>query len=536
MDKEKIQVEKKELENLIKEYPTSKKYILDNVKMWCEYYSKFPNEKLDDLFEKGKKKIYLQKIKDDLILVNTMWEEKEIIKLAPEPLKADFIFSVETKDKLGNVQIKEKVSIDLIAEYLLKTYIFKTIYGTKTEKVYLYEKGIYSLKGREKIKTEVENLLKESATTHIVNEVFEKIKRRTAVDKKDFEFVEEGMLCLENGIYNLKEKTFREHSPDIYFKRKLPITYNPKSTCRKVIKFFNETLYKEDVKLIQEWIGFILYNKYFEKKSLILFGEKDTGKTITLDLITSFIGEENTTSLSLQNISFAKSFDLLSLKDKYVNIFDDLGAKDINDTAGFKIATGGGYIPAEEKFGDRIQFKTYAKLTFATNKIPPIKDVDDDAYYSRWMPIPCDNQIPKNKQDKFLLSKLTTKEEISGLFNWAVEGFQRLLKNNGFSFQKSTEELKQILQRSSHPLAAFSQDCLEEQLGNKISKQEMFEVYTNWCKKRRKARFSKDKLGKNLERFVPYILSIGGKERSWLNVKLRINHDRYDTFEKNMRA
>ena len=45
---------------------------------------------------------------------------------------------------------------------------------------------------------------------------------------------------------------------------------------------------------------------------------------------------------------------------------------------------------AEYKFGDSFQFLNFAKHTFATNKIPSVEDVDDAAYYDRWIPIAFD--------------------------------------------------------------------------------------------------------------------------------------------------
>ena len=126
-------------------------------------------------------------------------------------------------------------------------------------------------------------------------------------------------------------------------------------------------------------------------------GKKDTGKTITLNALTSFIGEFNKTGLSLQKISNGTDFNRLSLKDKYSNIYDDLSSKDLNDGGNFKVATGGGFISGEEKFGDYSQFENYAKLTFATNKIPPVKDNDDMAYYSRWIVLRYDN-LPEKKR------------------------------------------------------------------------------------------------------------------------------------------
>lgn len=445
----------------------------------------------------------------------------------------NFTHKVKTKHRDGSETEIEKISIEQITDYLLKNLHFKTIYGSKSETVYNYKNGIWIPKGRELIKTQVEYLLSTKATTYIVNEVFEKIKRRTAIDIDEFNKIEEGLICLKNGVYNLKTKRFYSHHPKYNFKTILPIIFNPKNDCLEIKKFFEEILYEEDIPLIQEWFGYNLYNVYFEKKAVILFGDTNTGKTITLELLDNFLGENNTTSLSLQNISHGKTFDLLDLKDKYANIYDDLGDKDINDTGGFKIATGGAAITGEQKFGDRLKFKTFAKLIYGANKIPAIKDVDDDAYYNRWMPLRLDNQIPDKDQDKFLKQKLTTETEISGLFNWALVGLSRLFENNGFSFNKSATEIKDIMQRSSHHLVKFAQDCLVKNNGNRISKELMFNVYSEYCEKQNISRFTKDKLSKNLERFIPYIISSRDKIRVWVNASftnLPLKYDSYVTF------
>jgi phage/plasmid-associated DNA primase len=249
--------------------------------------------------------------------------------------------------------------------------------------------------------------------------------------------------------------------------------------------------------------------------------------------LSKFIGKENVSNLSLHRIGIGKSFDLLNLKDKYSNIHDDLSSRDLVDIGGFKMATGSSTISGEVKFGDTITFTSFAKQTFAANKIPPITDIDEDAYYEKWIPIACDNKIPKSEQDKNLIQKLTTEAELSGLFNWAIEGLYRLIKNNGFSFDKSPTEVKEIMMRSGHHLSAFAQDCLEKEDGHKISKDNMFVYYTCWCEKNHKARMSKEQLGRQLERFVPYILASRGKERYWNNVRLKLSiYDTYDTFLK----
>ncbi len=97
---------------------------------------------------------------------------------------------------------------------------------------------------------------------------------------------------------------------------------------------------------------------------------------------------------------------------------------------------------------------------------------------------------------------------------------------------KKLKGVKEIMQRSSHPLSAFSQDCLEKGDGEKISKQDMFEVYSAWCVDKEIARMTKDQLGKQLMRFVPYIMTAhDSKIRYWLNV-IFTNVERYQTKKK----
>lgn len=468
----------------------------------------------------------------------TKQQAKEILKkdfgsgIEPEEESVErFLFVKGTKkDKDGNETPIESVDIDKVTDFLLDSYEFKTIYSEKSELCYFYDNGIWNKKGKEIIKTRTERLLRKWARVNIVNEIYEKIKRKTEIDSDKFNKIPEGIVCLENGLFDLKNNKFFDYSSEYYFKSKLPIKYDKKKDCPGIKKFFEEVLYEEDVILIQEWFGYNLYNRYFKKKAVILFGEKDTGKTITMELLNSFLGENNIVSMSLQKIATGKSFDLLALKDKFANVFDDLGEKDLTDKGGFKIATGGGHITGEFKFGDMIGFLTFAKLTFATNKIPAVKDQDDDAYFDRWLPIKYDNQIQKENQDPFLNKKLAEESEISGLFNWAIQGLKRLIKNNGFSNEKSVEEKKEIMQRSSHHLTAFAQDCLEQKDGEKITKDLFFEVYSEWCLKNNKARFTKDKLGKNLTRFIPYVHAVGGKERAWLNISFKGNVDTYDSY------
>lgn len=453
-------------------------------------------------------------------------------KLAEEIEKNPALEQFLIIDYKENGEIKSvKVNIPMVTNHLLEKYNFKTIYETKSEKIYVYLNGVYKNNGRKVIQTQIEKLLGSFSTNYCVKEIVEKIKRSTAIEPEDFNTLPEELICLENGILNLKNLEIEEYNSKYYFKRKINIIYDVKAKCPLVMGFFEECLYPEDLPVVQEWFGFCLYRNYFIKKAIILFGTTDTGKTVLVNLITKWVGEKNTSGLSLQRISSGDKFGLADLKDKMVNVFDDLTSEDMI-SGGFKIATGGGYITAEHKFGDPFQFQNFAKLTFAGNKIPSVKEIDseDAAYYDRWIPLALDNQIEKDIQDRFLIKKLTTPRELSGLLNWALVGLKRLFDNGKFSFKKDWREVKGIMERySGNPLVSFCQDVLIEEVGNKITKEEMYEIYSLYVKNKEFPRLSKEQIGRSLPKFCKYLIARGGKERIWLNVGINKNNYTYYT-------
>jgi putative DNA primase/helicase len=303
------------------------------------------------------------------------------------------------------------------------------------------------------------------------------------------------------------------------------------------MEFIKKTFYEEDISLVQEWFGFHLIRRYIFKKAVIFHGEKNTGKTVALNLLTTFLGN-NVSGLSLQDISKGKPFDLLALKDKDANICDDLSSADMKAVGGFKMSVGDGWINGEMKFGDKIRFKNTAKDTNSCNKIPSSEiDIDDEAYYDRVLLIPVDNVIPKEERNKNLIDELTTPEELGGLLNWAIEGYRRLVKQNGFSHEKTPEETKFLMLQNGNSLAEFATDILIQADGSKVCKESMYKIYCNWCinHKPQLSPDSKEKIGRSLTRFAPYTqASSNGKERYWLNVKVSNKYDTYDTIQNNM--
>ena len=395
-----------------------------------------------------------------------------------------------------------------IANDLIKKYDFKTVSGKKGEEIFVYIQGVFKDCGRDVIKAEVENQLGSLCSTHYTNEIINKIIRKTIVPRDSMGCKNINLICLENGVLDLNNMKLRNHSSKFRFMSKIPIVYDKNARCPKIEKFIFDVLYEEDVDTMQEWIGYMLFRSYFIKRGVICVGAGDTGKTTLLNLIGKFIGEDNISGISLQKLSSDK-FSSAHLYNKHANIYDDLSATDITDVGAFKIATGGGYVQGEFKFGDQFQFKNHSKLTFATNKIPTTKINDDDmAYYRRWIVFRFDNVFDDNNKvtNKNLIDELTTKHELSGFLNWILKGLRRLLRNKKFSYNLDIEDVKKLIHIHSNDLAKFVDECCGRgDESDWMSKDEMFEHYKEYMELNGLPVITKMDFGKSIGRFCSYI-------------------------------
>lgn len=417
---------------------------------------------------------------------------------------------------------KNNEALHYVAEYLVKKYIFKSILGEKNDEIFVYEDGIYQRKGKEIIRKELERLLKERYSSYRVREIIHKIATITSIERAELDQTDEDLICLNNGILDLRTIKLMPHSEDIIFLTKIPVNYNPKAECPKIIKFIEEVFYEEDINPIHEWIGYQLHRRYFIKTAVIHVGPHDTGKTTFLLLLKRFIGKRNISERSLQELTI-DTFSIAELYKKHANIYDDMSPQDITNTGRFKQITGNSPLSARYIYCGPFGFINYAKLTFACNKIPQTKERDDEAYYDRWMIFRHDNVFDKKSKatDPHIINKLITEEELSGLLNLAIKGLKKIIKQGYFSYGKTWREIKQIMERSGNPIVSFVQDRISEQEGNFMTKQELFDAYVKYCKEQELPQMTQIKFSTNVIKYCLFM--VDGKRndvRGWLNIRV----------------
>ena len=422
-----------------------------------------------------------------------------------------------------------------IAEHITHKYNIITV-GEKEREMYVYEDGYYRPAENTIIFPEIQNILGCEVTKNAKTETFHKIADMTAHPRSIFNSAPISKIPLSDGVYDFETGNFGPHFPDYHFTYQFPIKYNQDATCPKIEAFFDQILTPEQRLTIEEWLGYYFMRSYIFKKAMIFVGEGDTGKTTLLEVITYLLGKENLSSISLQKMSGDK-FSAAHLYGKHGNLVDELSARDVTDTGTFKIATGGGSITGEYKYGNQFSFINFSKFTFACNRIPDVSsDANDQAYFNRWIITRFENTITKKIPN--FISTLTTEEERSGLFNLAMKGLKRLLEQGKFTYNYSADQTKNEMLRSGSSLAMFASEMLERKDDNEISKEDMYEAYTTFCKDKNISSQTKDMVGKKLSDFVPYvseglITDITGKRiRGWRNTKIKTNPAKDKEFDE----
>jgi len=407
-----------------------------------------------------------------------------------------------------------------VANMLMGHYKFLTIECVKLNEIYVYEDGIYAEKGRMVLKKEIENICGSYVRTTMVNEIINKVERSTLIEREDMVKAPIEELCINNGILNLKTREITPHTPEKVFIRKLPLDYKLGSESFVFTNFLEESLDEKDVKICQEWFGFCLWRKYHEKKALITIGPRDTGKTVLLNTLTNFIGKGNISSVDLHDMG-NNNFAIERMYEKYVNINDELTSDDLRDVSKFKKLTGGSVMTAEPKFKTAFSFYSFAKLTYATNKMPTLKGAmeDPESFYSRWIIFLFNNIVAEMDKNKNLVDDINTPEEMSGILNWALDGLDRLLKNGKFSEYNTWEENEKIMKSSGKSVYSFIANVVEKDIGGYVSNEDLYKTYLDWCSLNNKDPENKNTFGK---KFKP---SFGkritdGKRNGWSGIKL----------------
>jgi len=242
------------------------------------------------------------------------------------------------------------------------------------------------------------------------------------------------LINLQNGTFEISPQgtKLRQFDRSDFITYQLPFEYNPQAKAPIFEAYLNRVLSdKESQRVLAEYLGFVFikHGNFKEEKALILYGTGANGKSVFYEIVNALLGYENTSSFSLQELTDESGYYRAMIANKLVNYASEINNRMKTDI--FKRMVSGEVLPARLPYGNPMQLRQYAKLIFNCNELP--KDIEHtEAFFRRFLIIPFNVTIPEHEQDKRLHTKII-ENELSGVFNWVLEGLYRLLKQGRFS-------------------------------------------------------------------------------------------------------
>ncbi|EOU1651554.1 DNA primase family protein [Clostridium perfringens] len=389
------------------------------------------------------------------------------------------------------------------------------------ESFLIYENGVYNISGeKEAGRIIMDYMLPNYCVMASIRDCREQWDILVSKDFDDFNR-NPYLVNVRNGLLDIRDMSFNEHTPSYLSTVQLNVEYNPQVDCPQFKKFLNEVLDCKLIPLVQEIVGYLLTTNTASQKAFVFWGPARTGKSTLLWVVEYLLlGKKNVSNIPWQEIG--DKFKTAELLGKLANVFSDLPSKSIDDTGIFKVVTGEDYLMAEKKNKNPFKFKPFARLVFSCNELPRNYVDRTEGFYRRLIIVPFNRQIEKNKIDKALKYKFQREKE--GILNWALEGLKRLYENNfEFSENELTDGVKKEYKRENNNVISFVEECCELDGLFSCSRIELYEAYKEFCVEAGLKALSQIKFNKELEGNFNITRSRNRKLRSWNGVRIKLD-------------
>ena len=308
-----------------------------------------------------------------------------------------------------------------------------------------------------------------------------------------------GFFCVENGMYSMEHDSLHEHAKDYFATYMFPVVYDPEHVpiCERWIQFLEETIQTPEViAQVQEFFGYCLTPSTAFEKCLLCLGPGADGKSTMLKILRELVGPKNCAAVNIEDLD--DQFQRSSLYGKLLNISTEVGSKAMESKI-FKAIVSGDSINAAFKHQDFFEFVPTCKMAFAGNRFPRVLD-NTDGFFRKILPVSFKKQFLTGG-DKKLFD--TLKSELSGIFNWALVGRERLWRNQEFTQCDETKRIMLDYRRSNNPVLCFAEDeCEFGDVNDKTfdtPKKDLYELYKKYCKEKGYIHFSDENFFRELK-------------------------------------
>lgn len=290
-------------------------------------------------------------------------------------------------------------------------------------------------------------------------------------------------INLQNGLFNLESGRMESHRSDLFLTSQLEFSYEPRAACPTWLQFLRDVFVDEHGKpddelitLVQEAFGYSLTAYTHLRASFWCVGPTGSGKSTLLKVLINLSGSGHL-AIDLDAMR-DNQYQMAEVAGKRLITFTEPDARSPLADGQYKRLVSSDTISARQIHGKPFNFIPQCKLWGAMNDTPRVVD-RSDAVYGRIIILTMLNSIPKEKWDLNIDEKLRL--ELPGIFNWALQGWARLLSTGGFTRARQSEAARDEYKSENDAEASYVEERIERGERFSLKADELYKDYKAWC-------------------------------------------------------
>lgn len=329
------------------------------------------------------------------------------------------------------------------------------------------------------------------------------------------------LISLSNALVNPITKKEYPHTAAYFTGYSLPFDHQPGASCPRWDGFL-KSVFPEDSEsetLLQEWFGYVISGRTDLQKMLFLVGASRSGKGTVARTLTALVGKENMAAPTMHNLS--TNFGLSSLIGKSLAVIGDARTSAKTDTQliieRLLMITGEDSIDVDRKNRAIWTGKLPTRITMLSNDLPSFRD-SSGAIVNRMLVLKF-TQSFLGREDLELEPDL--REELPGIFNWALVGLERINRVRRFTVPASSLETLKEMEEYASPIKTFLTEKCEIGNGYWVSRDDLYQAWLMWNGDSVKdGQAARTWFGRTLHAAVPGLVDTTGRVRGYNGVRL----------------
>jgi len=293
------------------------------------------------------------------------------------------------------------------------------------------------------------------------------------------------LMGVANGTLNLVTGQLQEPNKDDLITMSSPVRFEEGVECPTFERFLEDVCLGDHVLVgyIQAAMGYTITGLTNEECLFFCYGEGSNGKSTLLDVIDHMMGDYAKSipaDLFSSSTSIVQAESLIAqLKGARFVQCSEASNKRVAETFVKQFVDDASRLNARHKYGHPFEFKPVAKTWMAGNSKPQIVG-QDHGIWRRYRLLPFLLHVPNEKQDKGLKKKL--KAEATGILNWALDGLQYYIKNEGLPECQTVTEFTDEHRLDMDILGSFITEVCDSSPNFDCRSTTLYDAYSCWSK------------------------------------------------------